>query len=430
MLSSPNPHYMKLLIKQAVIADQFSPFNGQTQDILISDGFVISISPSISDSADKTIEAQGLHISPGWVDIFCQFHDPGGEHKETLESGAQAAAAGGFTDVFVVPNTAPVLHSKSQIEYVIQKSPALAASVHPIGAITKNCEGKELAEMYDMRNSGALTFSDGWNALQSSQVMLKALQYVKAFGGIIIQLPEEVSLSKNGLMNEGIVSTQLGLPGKPAIAESLMISRDIELLRYTNSRLHITGISTRSGIDLVRKAKAEGLDITCSVTPYHLTFTDADLFNYDTNLKVNPCIRTPADVDALKAAVIDGTVDCISSHHYPQDWDNKVCEFEYAKNGMEGLESSAGAVLKALPELTSTQLVNLFSLNARKIFGLQSNKIEADSEANFTLFVPHQETVFTKKQIKSLCSNNAFIGKTIAAKVIGTIKGKRLHLND
>ncbi len=421
---------MKLLIKQATIADPTSTYNGLTQDILIISGIIVSIAPIIEVEADKIIEAKNLHISKGWVDIFCQFNDPGAEHKETLESGANAAAAGGFTDVFVVPNTSPCLHSKSQIEYVVQKSALLPTAIHPIGAITKNCEGKELAEMYDMKSSGAIAFTDGWHPLQSGQVMLKALQYVKAFGGVIVQIPDEVSLSKNGLINEGIISTQLGLPGKPAIAESLMIARDIELLRYTQSRLHITGITTAAGIELIRKAKAEGLQITCSVTPYHLSFTDEDLAGYDTNLKVNPALRTKVDVDALKAAVMDGTVDCISSHHNPQDYDGKICEFEYAKYGMEGLESSAGAVMQALPQLKAQQLAALYSGNASKIFGLKTSPIDASTEfASITLFAPGIENIFTKQQVQSLCKNNAFIGKTMGGKVIGTIRGKRLFLN-
>jgi len=421
---------MTLLIKQAFIADPSSPFHLLKQDILINDGTIVSIAPLIQQEADKVIEIDGLHISQGWVDIFCQFNDPGAEHKETLETGAMAAAAGGFTDVFVVPNTSPCLHSKSQIEYVVQKSASLAATVHPLGAITKNCEGKELAEMYDMKSSGAIAFTDGWNPLQSSQVMLKALQYVKAFDGVIIQVPDEISLSKNGLMNEGIISTQLGLPGKPAIAESLMITRDIELLRYTQSRLHITGVSTAAGIDLIRKAKAESLQITCSITPYHLTFTDSDLRGYDTNFKVNPALRMNADVAALKEAVMDGTVDSIASHHYPQDYDNKICEFEYARYGMEGLESSAGAVLQALPQLKAMQLVTLFCGNAKKIFGLANNPIAVNATVSATLFVPAGSSVFLKQQIKSHCTNNAFIGKPVTGKLIGTIRGKRLFLND
>lgn len=421
---------MKLLIKQAVIADITSPFNGQKQDIFIANGVITAIGPDITEAAERVIRIDGLHISPGWVDIFCQFHDPGGEDNETLESGARAAAAGGFTDVFVVPNTFPVLHNKSQLEYIIKKSYLCSATVHPIGAITKNCAGKELSEMYDMKSNGAVAFSDGWCPLQSSQIMLKALQYVKLFNGIIIQIPDEISLTKHGLMNEGPTSVKLGLPGVPSMAEALMIFRDIKLLKYTESRLHITGVSTGAGIELIRKAKKEGLNITCSVTPYHLYFIDEDLDNYDTNLKVNPVIRSKEDVEILKNAVMDGTVDCITSHHFPQNWDNKTCEFEYAKNGMEGLESVMGAVLTALPQLPIERFVSLFSANARKIFGLEKNAINLNREASLSLYVPNESSMFTKEHIKSSCTNNAFIGKRLQGKVIGTIRGKRLFLND
>lgn len=422
--------YMTLLLKQVTIIDPSSPFNGLIQDILIDAGIITDISNNIETHVDKTINIQNTTVMPGWMDIFCHFNDPGNEYKETLETGAKAAAAGGFTDVLLVPNTVPVIHSKSQVEYVVQKSAMLAASIHPIGAVTKNCEGKDLAEMYDMKASGAKAFSDGWHPLQSSQVMLKALLYVKAFDGVIIQIPDEVSLSKNGLMNEGITSTQMGLPGKPAIAESLMVARDIELLRYTQSRLHITGISTKASVDLIKKAKMEGLNITCSVTPYHLSFTDEDVQGYDTNLKLNPALRGKDDVEALKAAVLDGTIDCITSHHLPQDWDNKTCEFEYAKYGMEGLESVVGATLQAIPSLSMEKIATLFAINPKQIFKLPSTSINLGNEVCITLFNEKETYTFTEKNILSLSKNNAFIGKTLRGKVIGTVKGKRLFLND
>jgi dihydroorotase len=420
---------MTILLKQATIIDPASPFHGQTKDIFIENGMIQQIDDSISIKAEKTVNQYDVTVMPGWTDLFCHFNDPGNEFKETAETGAKAAAAGGFTDVLLVPNTVPTIHAKSQVEYIVQKSEGLSTNLHPIGAITKNCEGKELAEMYDMQNSGAKAFSDGWNALQSPQVMLKALLYVKAFDGTIIQLPDEVSLTKNGLMNEGVISTQLGLPGKPAIAETLMVARDIELLRYTQSRLHLTGLSTKASIDLVKKAKADGLNITCSVTPYHLSFTDEDVQGYDTNLKLNPALRSAADVEALKAALLDGTIDCITSHHQPQDWDNKTCEFEYAKYGMEGLESVAAATLQAIPTLTMERMAELFSIIPRKIFGLPSASINVGSEALITMFDASQSYTFTEANIFSRSKNNAFVGKTLKGKVIGTVKGKRLFLN-
>lgn len=420
---------MTILLKQVTIIDPASPYHGQIKDILIEDGIIQQLQDLIAHEADQIVEVKNAVAMPGWVDIFCHFNDPGNEFNETIETGAKAATAGGFTDVLLVPNTSPTIHAKSQVEYIMQKSIGLSVDLHPIGAITKNCEGKELAEMYDMQNIGAKAFSDGWNPLQSPQVMLKALLYVKVFNGTIIQIPDDIGLSKNGLMNEGIISTQMGLPGKPAIAETLMVSRDIELLRYTQSRLHLTGVSTKASIDLVRKAKEEGLHITCSVTPYHLSFTDEDVQGYNTNLKLNPALRNKEDVEALKNAVLDGTVDCITSHHQPQDWDNKTCEFEYAKYGMEGLESVAAAVLQAIPTLTMERMCELFSINPRRIFDLTTSSIAVGNKASISIFEARQSYTFSEKNIFSRSKNNAFVGKTLQGKVIGTVKGKRLFLN-
>ncbi len=268
---------MKILIRKARIVDPSSPFQDSTQDIFIQNGKIIEIAENIQSDADQIIERDGLHVSPGWVDVFASFNDPGFEFKETLETGSRAAAAGGFTQVFVIPNTKPVIDTKSQVEYIKRKSSELPASIHPIGAVSKNAEGKELAEMYDMYASGAIAFSDGTNPLQSAGLVVKALQYVKAFDGILMQLPDDISIGTYGLMNEGVVSTRLGLPGKPAMSEELMVARDIKLSRYSNSRLHFTGVSSAKSLEYIGRAKAGGIAVSCSVTPYHLYFTDEDL---------------------------------------------------------------------------------------------------------------------------------------------------------
>ena len=294
---------MKILIKQTQIVDPNSPFNGQKADILIDNGIIAKIGNSLKVEADKVIEQEGLCASPGWVDSFAHFNDPGFEYKETLESGAAAAAAGGFTDVMIVPNTNPVVHNKAAVEYVFQRTQQLAVNIHPIGAVTRNNEGKELAEMYDMKNSGAIAFSDGLKAVQSGGLLIKALQYIKAFNGVLIQLPDDSSINAQGLINEGLISTQLGLPGRPAIAEEIMVSRDIALTEYANSRLHFASISTSIGIEKITKAKQNGIAVTSSVSPYHLYFSDEDLTGYDTNLKVNPPLRTKEDKAALIKAV-------------------------------------------------------------------------------------------------------------------------------
>ncbi len=410
---------MKVLIKQAHISCSSSPFHGQVKDILIEDGRIQKIADQIFENADEIIADDNLYASIGWMDIFANFSDPGFEHKETLETGAAAAAAGGFTDVMIIPNTNPVVSSKSQVEYIVQKAATLPVNIYPIASVTKNAEGKELSEMYDMHNSAALAFSDGTASIQSPGVLLKALQYVLAIESTIIQLPDDKSISRSGLMNEGIASTQLGLPGKPAIAEELMIARDIELLRYTGSKLHITGVSTKKGIELISRAKKEGLRLTCSVTPYHGWFCDEDLATYDTNLKVNPPLRTRDDMMAVRHAVQNGTIDCLASHHIPQHWDDKTCEFEYAQNGMIGLETFFGVVNRF--EKNIDDLIELITVAPRNIFCITIPEIKEGSKACITLFNPHVEYIFDESMLCSKSKNSPFIGKKGKGKVIGII---------
>ena len=418
---------MTILVRQASIIDPSSPFHLQTADLLIENGVLTSIEPTISSQADKIVDVPGLHVSPGWLDVFAHLCDPGFEFKETLETGTAAAAAGGYTDVMVLPNTSPVVHNKATVEYIVQKSRTLPVRVHPIGAITRNNEGKELAEMYDMEQSGAVAFSDGTCSVQSSGLLLKALQYVKAVDKTIIQLPDDRAINPGGLMNEGIVSTRLGLPGRPAIAEELMIARDIELLKYTGSRLHFTGISTAKSIALIQQAKKDGLDVTCSVTPYHLFFSDEDLKDYDTNLKVNPPLRPQRDRDALRQALLDGTIDCIATHHLPQDIDNKVSEFEYAKYGMIGLQTAFSVVRMSVPSLPVERLVELFSTTPRKIFGLPLTGIQKGARIPLTLFAFDGEWFFEQNHSKS--ANSPFLRQTLTGRPLGIINQDKLFLN-
>ncbi len=421
---------MKVLLKQASIVSSASPFNGLQKDILIDEGTIVSIKDSITDTADTIVEIPGMHVSIGWTDVFAHFCDPGLEHRETIASGVAAAAAGGFTDVLLMPNTQPVVHNKSQVEYLVNKSTALPVNVHPIGAVTRDAAGKELAEMYDMRQAGAIAFSDGIHTIQNSGLLVKALQYIKAFDGIIIQIPDDKSIGSSGLINEGIISTQLGLPGKPAMAEELIVARDIKLASYANSKLHFTGVSTAKSLEYIQQAKQSGIDITCSVTPYHLLFCDEDLQQYDTNLKVNPPVRTYKDRAALLAALLDGTIDCIASHHIPHHIDNKECEFEYAKNGMIGLESLFGGISSVVcGEWPLEKLIDTLSVTPRKIFGLPIPAIKEGTVASLTLFNPLEEYIFERSMIQSKSTNSAFIGKKLKGKVIGIINKNQLVLN-
>lgn len=421
---------MKVLIKQATIVCSASPFNGTVKDILIDNGLIKTIADNIDSAGAELITQSNLHVSIGWMDSFSHFCDPGYEYRETLETGANAAAAGGFTDVMALPNTNPALHNKPQVEYIVQRSRALPVTIHPIGAVTKNTDGIELAEMYDMRQAGALAFGDGTNAIQNSGLMIKALQYVKTFNGTIVQVPDDKSIAPNGLMNEGIVSTQLGLPGKPSMAEELVVARDIKLARYADSRLHFTGISTAKSLEYIRRAKEGGIKITCSVTPYHLFFTDEDLRTYDTNLKVNPPLRDQQHRAALIKGLLDGTIDCVASHHIPQNYDNKVCEFEYAKNGMIGLESLFGVLGTLLgSEWTIHALIEKLTVSPRNIFGLAVPEIKEGAIACFTLFDPTGDYIFEESMIASKSKNSAFVGKKLTGKVVGIVNKNQVVLN-
>lgn len=420
---------MRILLKKVHIVAPGQALNGKIRDIFIEDGTIRRITEEINLPADQVISKKNMHVSPGWMDIFANFGDPGFEYKEDLESGVNAAAAGGFTEVMIIPNTHPVLESKAQIEYVIRKSQHLPVNVHPIGAVSSGTEGKSLAEMYEMHQSGAVAFSDGISPVQSSGLLLKALQYIKAFDGILIQIPDDTGVSHNGLMHEGIWSVRLGMQGKPAIAEEILVERDLKLLQYTESKLHFTGISLRRSVELIAEAKAKGLQVTCSVTPFHLSLTDERLQEYDSVYKVNPPLRTEDDIEALKNGVQTGIIDCIATHHFPQDIDSKQKEFEYAAEGMTGLESCFGSLGNALGDMTLDEKISLLTVKPRNIFGIPVPELKETTAANLTLFDPDQRWLFEERDIHSRSKNSAFLNISLKGKPLGIINKGQLFLN-
>jgi dihydroorotase len=280
-----------------------------------------------------------------------------------------------------------------------------------------------------MKASGAVAFSDGINSIQSAGLLVKALQYVKAFDGILIQVPDDKTINPHGLMNEGIVSTQLGLPGKPSMAEELIVARDIKLTRYAESKLHFTGVSTKKSLEYIKRGKEGGTAVSCSVTPYHLFFCDEDLNGYDTNLKVNPPLRNKENRAALQEAISDGTVDCIATHHLPHEYDSKVLEFEYAKFGMIGLETAYAVLSTSLPEVKTERWIELLSANPRKLFGLETAAIKEGNKASLTLFEPDKKWKVSDADIKSKSKNSPFIGKEFSGKVAGIINGDKVILS-
>ena len=419
---------MTILIRKAKIIDPNSPYNGSINDVLIENGVILKIGQIEPSGTEEIISSSNLHLSPGWVDIFSHFNDPGLEYKETIETGIAAAAAGGYTEVMLLPNTIPAVSGKSQVEYIIQRSQNAIAKVHPMGSVSKQTEGKELAEMYDMRAAGAVAFTDGLKPIQSAGLLLKALQYVKAFNGTIIQIPDNHTISPGGLMNEGIISTSLGLPGKPMIAEEIQVARDLQLTAYTESSIHFTGITSPNSVEAILESKKKGIAASCSVTPAHLYFSDEDLTGYDTNLKLYPPLRNIETRDFLRQALLNGGIDCIASHHMPHEADSKECEFESAQPGMISLETAYSDTNAALEgKLTPERWVELVSTNPRKIFGIKQPEIKEGAAVNLTLFDPSENFILTKENSKSKSKNSPFFKKELKGKVIATIY--HLHLN-
>ena len=412
---------MNLLIKQATIVDSGSAHHGKVVDILIEKGIITQIKKSITpEKGIKVIEADGLHVSAGWLDMQVNFCDPGYEHKETLDNGLRAAAKGGFTGVALMSGTKPPLHNKSQIEYVVNRAKGNLVDVFPIGTLSYNQEGKDISEMYDMQLSGAVAFSDYKKSTKDAGLILRALQYSKNINSFIITHCDDKTISPDGLMNEGVTSTKLGLKGMPALAEEIMLQRNIQILEYTGGKMHIPTISTKGSVELIKKAKAKKLNITCGVAAYNLLLDDTELEGFDTNYKVNPPLRTKDDIDALKKGLADGTIDVIVSDHNPQDIESKDLEFDLADNGMIGLESCFGVLNAALNQKISLEvMIDSLTKNPRYILGLTPVAIKEGVEANLTLFNPNKKYVFEKFHIVSSNKNSGFIGKELKGEVIG-----------
>ena len=415
---------MQTLIRAARIIDPSSPFDGQIKDILIENHQIIAIGEGLMSANATVFESKNLHVSAGWVDMRVSASDPGHEHKEDLTSVCKAAEAGGFTEIAILPNTTPALDSKDTVGYVQRASKHKAVKVHAIAAVTKNCEGKDFTEMIDLTHAGAVGFSDGQHPIQNTHILLKSLQYLQPLDRVLMNRPEDAQLTVYGQMNEGIISTTLGMRGLPAIAEHLAIMRDLKLLEYVDAKttkplLHFSTISTVESVRLIREAKQKGLAVSCDVAAHQLAFDDSVLTDFDTNYKVNPPFRSQADIAALWEGLADGTIDVVVSDHLPQDEESKNLEFDMAEFGIIGLETVFALLITHNKTLNLHQIIEKLTTKPRQILRLGEVSIQEGNVANLTLFDPDQTWTYSKTLSKS--KNSPFLGKEFSGKVIGTV---------
>ena len=409
---------MKILIRQAKIVDAQSPFHNKVMDVLIVDGMIHRIAASISEAVDQEIDAKNQILTNGFFDMHVNFREPGHEYKETLRSGISAAAAGGFTAVLQMPSTNPPVQSKSEIELIRSKTKDEVVDVYVAGALSQGIEGKDLTEMYDMFLNGALCFTDDKNSVQDDGLMLRALLYAKNFHGLILNYPNDKSLSVNGQMNESEVNLKLGMKGIPAIAEEMMIIRDLKLCEYAETGIHFSTISTKGSVELIRQAKAKGIKVTCDVAAHHLLLDDSALEDFETSYKMMPPLRTKEDVNALIEGLKDNTIDVICSDHSPEHVENKKKEFDLAAFGAEGAETAFSVAFTALSKtMAIEQIIDKFSIAPRKIFSLVIHEIDEGEKANLTLFDPAEKWIVTEENILSKSKNNPFIGRELIGRV-------------
>ena len=418
---------MSLLLNSLVVSDSRSKYHNSSVNILISsDGRIKKISKKkINVKAKKTIDLNSCKLSAGWVDFSSNFCDPGYEYKEDLISGVSVASSSGFTDVIINHNTNPVIQNKNDISYIKNKSLNSLCSVYPTASVTKNSMGVEMNDLIDLHHSGAIAFCD--SNLQNSELILNVLIYLKQFNGLYISKPKEPYLS-NGVVNDGLNSNTLGLKSIPNISESIAIERDISLLKYSGGRIHFSGISTKEAVDLIRKAKKSGLDVTCDVPIYNLLLDDEKILDFNTNFKVYPPLRSQSDIDELLRGLEDGTIDVISSHHQPQDIDSKNCEFEKASFGIISLQTFYSNLLEISRKIPFEILAEKITTNPRKILGIKNPEIKEGSIACFTVFDEMGSWDYNDSTNQSKSKNSPWMDWSLRGKVRGVVNGNKTNI--
>lgn len=417
---------MNLLITGVTIADSNSPFNQQKCDVRVEQGKITAIGDHLSASKGEVVfDGKGAHLSPGFFDLNCAVGDPGFETKEDIKTATEAAMAGGFTGLAVLPHTKPVVHSKGEVAYILNKAKNNLVDVLPVGAVSQGLEGKELAEMYDMQQAGAIAFSDGNKPITDDGFMSRALQYVKGFNGLLMVYPENKSIAGKSQINESGNSVLLGMKGVPALAEEMHISRDIFLAGYHDAPVHVSNISTAGSVALIKKAKKEGIKITCDVAAHHLVFTEELLGDFDSNYKVKPPLRGKADVKALLTGLKDGTIDAVSSQHRPHEIEYKDVEFEIAAYGIIALQTVLPLLVKA--GLDAGQIAEKLSVNPRRLLNLTVPVIEEGAAANFTVYNLTEQWLYNTDSNFSKSANSPLLNKKLTGKVKLVYNNKQLQ---
>jgi len=426
---------VKLIIKNGRVIDPANNIDGE-YDVVIDKGLIQAVTPAgkaKDDSSAKVIDAKDCIVAPGFLDMHVHFREPGFEYKETIESGCESAAAGGFTTVAMMPNTNPVNDNRSVTELMISRAKAHGkVKALAIGAITKGLKGETLSDMGDLKEAGVIAFSDDGRPVMNNQVMRRALEYSRMFDLPLIQHSEILDLTAGGCMNEGPISTELGLKGMPTEAEDIMVYRDIALLEKTGGRLHVAHISSGESVELVRRAKAKGLAVTCEVAPHHFILTDASVRGYDTNTKMSPPLRAQSDIDAIKEGLKDGTIDIIATDHAPHDLVDKQADYHSACFGIVGLETALPLSLRLVEEkiLTLPQLIEKLTSRPAEIFKLDSGTLGAGKLADVVIFDPSQEYKVEASKFKSKSKNSPFDGWSVKGRVLHTISnGKLIYSN-
>ena len=413
-----------ILIKKTRVIDPASKLDAE-RDILIRDGKVAKIGKEIRDRKARAINAKGMIATPGLIDLHCHLRDPGRPDEETIESGSQSAVAGGFTSICCMPNTEPPIDNEGIVNYIYKEAARVGlCKVFPIGTITKGRSGKELSEFGELLNAGAKGFSDDGDSVSDNSVFRHALEYSKVFDVPIFEHPIDNSLAQYGLMNEGVVSTRLGLKGSPAIAEEVTVARDLMLAKFTGARLHLCHISTKGAVELIKKAKKQGVRVTCETCPHYFFFNDEVLESFDANYKVNPPIRSEEDRQAIIQGLKDGTIDCIATDHAPHCQAEKELEFASAPYGMIGFETAISMIVMELidkQKMSWLDVISKLTVNPAEIIQEKTGSISPGTAANITLIAPGKKWTVTEDEIRSRSKNTPFLGKEIKGRVTNVI---------